>query len=115
MYNRRSSFEINLEILQQLGVGINKPTPLMSATNINYSKLRDALKMMVKREFVEQVDATEPVRRRRNDRRTTQTFQLTSKGQNVVNYFRGFDIEDFDVPRQALRYPEDSDSNQKND
>lgn len=107
--------EIKIEILQQLGAGITEPTHLMSATDIDHSKLRDALKRMVKGGFVEQVDAAEPDRRRRKDRPTTKTFHLTSKGQNVVNYYRGFDIEDNDAPGEASRFPEDGDSNQEND
>lgn len=107
--------EIKIEILQQLGAGITEPTHLMSATEINHSKLRDALKRMVKGGFVEQADAAEPDRQRRKNRPTTKTFHLTSKGQNVVNYYRGFDIEDNDAASKTPRFPEDSDSNQKND
>ena len=79
---RRSKLEIYLEVLRSIKNGTAKPTRIMYEANLSWKPLQRILGSMVSQGLVEEIDASES-----RDRRTNTLYEITQRGENVVNYF----------------------------
>lgn len=79
---RRSKLEIYLEVLRIIKDGTRKPTRIMYGANLSWKPLQECLTSMVSQGLIEE---TEEYFKR--DKRTTRTYEITQKGENVVRYF----------------------------
>jgi predicted transcriptional regulator len=85
---RRSKLEIYLDVLWSIKNGTTKPTRIMYESNLSWRPLQSILGSMVSQGLVTQVDAADS-----RDRRTNTVYEMTQKGERVVEYFnRGRDL-----------------------
>jgi predicted transcriptional regulator len=90
---RRSKLEIYLDVLSSIKRGTKKPTRIMYEANLSWKPLQQILKSQISQELIVEVDAVSM-----RDKRTSSVYELTQKGENVINYFnRG---------REYLRFEE---------
>ena len=83
---RRSKLQIYLDVLSVIKDGTQKPTNIMYEANLSWRPLKRVLENMVSQGLVEEISTGEDGKR---DRRTTRRYELTTKGDNVIGYFRG--------------------------
>jgi predicted transcriptional regulator len=78
--NRRSKFEINMEILTEIQNGCALPTRIMYRTNISWNPLRQTLNALSTQGLIEIAydDA---------DKRSKKLYRITEKGAQVLRYF----------------------------
>ena len=84
---RRSKLEIYLAVLQIIKGGTSKPTRIMYSANNSWQPLMLALGSMVSQGLVREIDVRDT--RRKRDRRTTKVYEITMKGEQVAQYFKG--------------------------
>jgi len=78
--NRRSRFEIYMDIMIALVDGPKNPTRLMYTTNLSWAPLQECLKVLSEQGVITEVD--------QNSNR--KTFNLTDKGKEIVNRYKSF-------------------------
>lgn len=83
MTRRRSKLEIHLEILNSIKMGVKKPTRIMYAVNVSWKPLQHAFENMLSQDLISEVDTTYS-----EDSRTSRVYEITSKGDSVLKYFR---------------------------
>jgi predicted transcriptional regulator len=81
MSNRRSRFEIYVDILSEIMNGSSKPTKIMYGANLSYKALKGILQSMLNQGLIEEGGGL------KKDKRTKMTYDLTQKGVNVVRYY----------------------------
>ena len=81
MSTRRSRFEIYVDILNEIMDGARKPTKIMYGANLSYKPLKEILRSMLDQDLILEIEGT------KKDKRTKVTYELTTKGVNVVRYF----------------------------
>ncbi len=81
MSARRSRFEIYVDILNEIMAGVSKPTKIMYAANLSYKPLKEILRSMLDQGLIMEIAGS------KKDKRTKVTYELTTKGVNVVRYF----------------------------
>ncbi len=81
MSARRSRFEIYVDILNEIMDGVSKPTKIMYAANLSYKPLKEILRSMLDQGLIMEIAGS------KKDKRTKVTYELTTKGVNVVRYF----------------------------
>jgi len=99
MEKRRSKLEIYLEILHLVHRGVNKPTRVMYGANLSwvaYSKWSTA--MVEQGLLVKKGTASGDAQDTGAPKRSKFTYELTDKGASAINYFKGFDLVNFDLP-----------------
>ncbi|MFB0558622.1 MAG: winged helix-turn-helix domain-containing protein [Candidatus Bathyarchaeia archaeon] len=79
---RRSRLEIYLDVLWAIKKGTRKPTRIMYESNLSWKPLQGILKSMISQGLIDEIDASGD-----RDKRTSTIFELTPKGENIVNYF----------------------------
>jgi predicted transcriptional regulator len=85
--NRRSKLEIYIEMLVNVKKGVDKPTQLMYASNLNWNLFKSVLGMMLKNGHVREIDTSgRDSPRILKDNRTKRIYRLTEKGEEVVKY-----------------------------
>ena len=92
MPNRRSKFEIYIDILTQIRSGINIPTRIMYSSNLSWKPLKQILLTLIKQGLIQdfQID--------QGDKRTKTSYKITEKGDNVLRYFnRAKDLMEVEV------------------
>lgn len=92
MPNRRSKFEIYIDILTQIRSGINIPTRIMYSSNLSWKPLKQILLTLIKQGLIQdfQID--------QGDKRTKISYKITEKGDNVLRYFnRAKDLMEVEV------------------
>jgi len=98
MEPRRSKLEIYLEVLGTIKSGTSKPTHIMYQTNVSWQPLKRMIGYMVDQGVVREID-TSAIEGR--DKRTSKIYEITTKGEQVLNYFRGakeFHLEAINIP-----------------
>jgi len=82
MSSRRSKLEIQLDILNAVREGVEKPTRIMYAANMSWSPVKKMLDSLVDREFLTVISTIggKTVRNR---------YEITEKGLSVLTYFKG--------------------------
>jgi predicted transcriptional regulator len=81
MSNRRSRFEIYVDVLTEIMNGANKPTKIMYGANLSYKPLKGILKSLLSQGLIEEEAGNI------KDKRTKVQYILTHKGINVVRYY----------------------------
>ena len=81
MSTRRSRFEIYVDILNEIMDGVKKPTKIMYGANLSYKPLKEILRSMLDQGLITEHAGSS------RDKRTKVTYELTTKGVNVVRYF----------------------------
>ncbi len=82
MKPRRTKLELYLDVLWVIKNGTRKPTRIMYGANLSWKPLQRILESLVSQELLRAVDATEG-----RDKRTNTIYELTQKGENVIQYF----------------------------
>jgi len=82
MTRRRSKLEIYLDVLWIIKTGTIKPTRIMYGANLSWKPLQRILRSMISQGLIDEVDTTY-----NRDKRTNMCYEITQKGENVVNYF----------------------------
>lgn len=86
---RRSRLEIYLDVLSVIHEGEDKPTRIMYHSNLSWQQLISVLTQLDDQGLItEDVIETEGSRRRKRDKRSKKTFNITPKGISVLKYFR---------------------------
>ncbi len=95
---RRSKLEIYLDVLWAIKKGTRKPTRIMYEANLSWKPLQRILKSMISQGLIFEFDASGE-----RDKRTSNVYEITQKGENIVNYFnRGKEflkLEEITKPR----------------
>lgn len=81
MSNRRSRFEIYVDVLTEIMNGSKKPTKIMYGANLSYKPLKNILQSLLDQGLIEEDE------RRIKDKRTKVKYVLTQKGVNVIKYY----------------------------
>ena len=81
MSGRRSRFEIYVDILNEIMDGVGKPTKIMYGANLSYKPLKEILHSMLDQGLITENAGPN------KDKRTKFTYELTTKGVNVVRYY----------------------------
>ena len=81
MSARRSRFEIYVDILNEIMDGVDKPTKIMYGANLSYKPLKEILHSMLDQGLISENEGSS------KDKRTKVTYELTTKGVNVVRYY----------------------------
>ena len=79
---RRSRLEVCLDVLWTIRNGTKKPTRIMYGANLSWKPLKRVLKSLVSQGLVKEV-----VPHNLKDNRTSICYELTPKGENVIQYF----------------------------
>ena len=82
MKNRRSKLEIYLDVLQLIKEGTAKPTRIMYGANLSWNILQGTLENMIDQGLITEIDQS-----RSKDKRTSKTYEVTSRGDSVIRYF----------------------------
>ena len=80
--SRRTKLELNLDVLWVIKNGTRKPTRIMYGANLSWKPLQQILKSLSSQGLIREVDASES-----RDKRTNTYYELTQKGENVIQYF----------------------------
>ena len=78
--NRRSRFEIYMDIMMALADGSKNPTRLMYTTNLSWAPLQECLKVLSEQGVITEL----------NQNSNRKTFNLTDKGKEIVNRYKSF-------------------------
>ena len=81
MSNRRSRFELYVDILTEIMNGSTKPTKIMYGANLSYKSLKSILKTLINQGLIVEAEGI------KKDKRTKITYKLTQRGINVVRYY----------------------------
>jgi predicted transcriptional regulator len=79
---RRSKLEIYLDVLWTIKNGDTKPTRIMYGANLSWKPLQRILKSMISQGLIEEISPE-----RIKDKRTTNYYEITQKGENIIKYF----------------------------
>ncbi len=79
--------EMHLDILRAIHEGEEKPTRIMSKSNMTWSQLKNGLEFLSENMFIEE-NTIEKKPLRRRDKRTKNRYTVTEKGDSVLRYFR---------------------------
>jgi predicted transcriptional regulator len=82
MKHRRSRLEVYLDVMWTIKSGTRKPTRIMYGANLSWKPLQRVLDSLISQGLVAD---TEPFDLK--DKRTNTCYELTQKGENVLNYF----------------------------
>lgn len=82
MTRRRSKLEIYLDVLWTIKSGTTKPTRIMYGSNLSWKPLQRILQSMKEQELIAKIDAKDG-----RDKRTNTRYEITQKGENVIQYF----------------------------
>ena len=82
MTRRRSKLEIYLDVLWTIKSGTTKPTRIMYGANLSWKPLQRVLQSMKEQELIVEIDDRDG-----RDKRTNTRYEITQKGENVIQYF----------------------------
>jgi len=78
---RRSKFQLSVEVLGQIKKGEKKPTRIMYSANLSWKSLKEILESLVSQGLVEEVVVS------RSSKRAKKRYEITVKGENVLQYY----------------------------
>jgi predicted transcriptional regulator len=82
MKRRRSRLEVYLDVMWTIKNGTRKPTRIMYGANLSWKPLQRVLDNLIKQGLISE-EAPYDLR----DKRTSICYELTQKGENVLQYF----------------------------
>ena len=80
--SRRTKLELYLDVLWVVKNGTRKPTRIMYGANLSWKPLQRILASLVSQDLLRPIDASQ-----NRDKRTNTCYELTQKGENVIQYF----------------------------
>jgi predicted transcriptional regulator len=83
MKKRRSRLEVYLDVLWTIKNGTKKPTKIMYEANLSWKPLQRTLDSLMAQNLIKEFDP-----KHLRDKRTNVCYDLTSKGENVIRYFK---------------------------
>jgi len=83
MKKRRSRLEVYLDVLWTIKNGTKKPTKIMYEANLSWKPLQRTLDSLMAQNLISEFDP-----KHLRDKRTNVCYNLTSKGENVIRYFK---------------------------
>jgi len=78
--NRRSRFEIYMDIMTALSDGPKNPTRLMYTTNLSWAPLQECLKALIDQGLVQESGHNS----------SRKSYALTQKGSDIIGRYRDF-------------------------
>ena len=84
---RRSKLELYIDVLTSIKKRLSKPTNIMQDANLSWKSLQRILGDMCEQGFVIVVEEKS---KRKRDRRSSRLYELSSKGLDLLSFFRGF-------------------------
>jgi predicted transcriptional regulator len=81
--NRRSRFEIYMDIMMALTDGPKNPTRLMYTTNLSWAPLQECLKTLITQGMVAESD----------NKSNRKVYSLSQKGVAIINRYKEFTKE----------------------
>ena len=78
--NRRSRFEIYMDIMMALTDGPKNPTRLMYTTNLSWAPLQECLKTLIDQSLVEETEQNS----------SRKSYVLTQKGTGIISRYKDF-------------------------
>ncbi|MCW4051250.1 MAG: winged helix-turn-helix domain-containing protein [Candidatus Bathyarchaeota archaeon] len=81
MSTRRSKFQLSVEVLNQIKQGENKPTRIMYSANLSWKSLKEILHSLTTQDLIEEIIVS------RSSKRAKKRYQITAKGENVLQYY----------------------------
>jgi len=85
MSNRRSRFEMRIDILVMIKRGETLPTRIMYGVRLSWSVLQSTLQSLVKQGLIEEYNEL------KGNNRSKKLYRITAKGDNVLKYFNRID------------------------
>ncbi len=82
MSPRRSKLDIQLEVLNAVRDGVDKPTRIMYAANMSWNPVRKILDSLVDGGLLSLITNT-------GGNRAKRRYEITEKGISVIKYFEG--------------------------
>jgi len=82
--SRRIKLEIYLDVLGTIRSGIEKPTSIMSRSNLSWRPLPGILGHLLSEGLVDEIDMTEV---RGRDKRSSRCYRLTRRSEIVYRFF----------------------------
>lgn len=79
--------EMHLDILRTIYEGEEKPTRIMSNSNMTWSQLQQGIDFLLKSMLITKKDMDKN-QFRKADKRTKNRYIVTKKGESVLRYFR---------------------------
>lgn len=71
-----------MDVMWTIKNGTRKPTRIMYGANLSWKPLQRVLNALVNQDLVAEIDPFDL-----KDKRTNTVYELTQKGENVLNYF----------------------------
>ena len=81
MSARRSKFQLSVEVLSQIKQGEKKPTRIMYSANLSWKSLKEILESLVSQGLIEEIVVS------RSSKRAKKRYDITPKGDNVLQYY----------------------------
>ena len=81
MSARRSKFQLSVEVLSQIKQGERKPTRIMYSANLSWKSLKEILDSLVSQGLIEEELVG------RSSKRAKKRYEITDKGENVLEYY----------------------------
>ena len=78
---KRNQLEIYFDVLRTIKLGWNKPTRIMYGANLSWKPLQKILDSMISQGYIRECLLED-----NKDRRTNRCYELTQRGENVINY-----------------------------
>ncbi len=78
--NRRSRFEIYMDIMTALSDGPKNPTRLMYTTNLSWAPLQECLKSLINQGMVQESGQNS----------SRKSYALTQKGSDIIGRYKDF-------------------------
>jgi predicted transcriptional regulator len=76
--NRRSKFQISIEVLSAIYEGEPRPTRIMYACNLSWNSLKETLSLLSAKGYVDEVED-----------KNHKLYSITSEGRDVLGYYEG--------------------------
>jgi predicted transcriptional regulator len=78
---RRSKFQLSVEVLNKIKSGETKPTRIMYGANLSWKSLKEILVSLVSQGLIKEILTNT------DGRRTKKRYEITDKGENVLEYY----------------------------
>ncbi|TFH15442.1 hypothetical protein E4H04_08355 [Candidatus Bathyarchaeota archaeon] len=81
MSPRRSGFQISIDVLKTIDSDIDKPTNIMYTCNLSWVSLKDTLKLLMSKGYIE--EASKGLKHKR--------YTLTENGREALTYYNNLE------------------------
>lgn len=85
---RRSRLEVCLDVLRAMNKGENKPTRIMSASNLSWNQLHREFDRMIRLDLIREINIKEIKNNPKYDKRSKHSYEITKKGLKILRYLK---------------------------